>query len=206
MILAIVFTLQQLTGAYILIVYAVNLFREVGSSYAINEYTSLIWLGVIRFVMSIVSAIISKTFGRRPLLILSAAGMVLSSFTGGCYMYARFGRNLQNVREGNEIVPLICLLLYVCFGSFGFLVIPWTLIGELLPTKIKGKVGGSLIAFAYIIMSVIIKLFPYILEYFGMAFLYIYMSAINLLSIIYIHIYLPETLGKSFSEIENVFR
>lgn len=208
LMLIVIFTLQQLTGAYVLIVYAVNLFREVGSNYAINEYNSLILLGVIRFVMSIISALISKNVGRRVLLISSAIGMLLSSLLAGSYMYlAMDGTTPINAKTDDYVIlPLICLLLYVCFGSLGFLVIPWTLIGELLPTKVKGKMGGCLISFAYILMSIIIKSFPYILNYFKMRFLFLYMSVINLISIVYVYFYLPETLGKSFSEIESVFR
>lgn len=51
------FVLQQLSGAYVIIFYAVSLFQKVGGRFEdyeyINEYGALLLLGLIRFVMSI---------------------------------------------------------------------------------------------------------------------------------------------------------
>lgn len=53
------FVFQQLSGAYVIIFYAVNLFLQIGGQFGdgINEYGALLLLGTIRFVMSIVAAL-----------------------------------------------------------------------------------------------------------------------------------------------------
>lgn len=59
--------------------------------------------------------------------------MAICTGTAAIYM------NIENSHRrdvGSEYILLICLLGYVCFGSFGFMVIPWTLIGELFPTEV----------------------------------------------------------------------
>lgn len=58
-ILLIMFVFQQLSGAYVIIFYAVNLFLQIGGQFGdgINEYGALLLLGTIRFVMSIVAAL-----------------------------------------------------------------------------------------------------------------------------------------------------
>lgn len=49
------FIFQQLSGAYAVIFYAVNLFQKIGGQFGngINEYEAMLFLGAIRFIMSI---------------------------------------------------------------------------------------------------------------------------------------------------------
>ncbi|XP_019875293.2 facilitated trehalose transporter Tret1 [Aethina tumida] len=213
LILLIVFFFQQLSGAYVIIFYAVDLFREIGGQFGkgINEFVALVLLGTIRFLMSIISAVISKKIGRRPLLFTSCLGMGLCSFVAGLYMYwsSLPQSELDKLRiqkdPKNDNVPLFCVLGYVCFGSIGYLVIPWSLIGELLPIKVRGKLGGVLISVAYVFMFVVLKMFPFILDAVSIQNLFYILSIINVVGFIVLYFILPETLGKSFSDIEKYF-
>lgn len=57
-ILIMLFIFQQLSGAYVIVFYAVNIFIKIGGNFGqgINEYGALVMMGTIRFVMSIVTA------------------------------------------------------------------------------------------------------------------------------------------------------
>lgn len=57
-ILLLIFVFQQMSGAYVIIFYAVNIFLEIGGNFGegINEYGALMLLGSIRFIMSIVTS------------------------------------------------------------------------------------------------------------------------------------------------------
>lgn len=214
-LLLFLFLFQQLSGAYAIIFYAVDLFREIGGKFKegiMNEYVALVLLGMIRFVMAIVSAIISKRVGRRPLLFVSGLGMCLCSLIAGIYMYLTVIPSdtfkTMNITKGQEDdnIPLYCTLGYVCFSSLGYLVIPWTLIGDLLPVRVRGKLGGLLIAVAYIFMFGVVKVFPSLLNFLKIQCLFFILAVINLCGVIFVFFFLPETLGKSFNEIEQYFR
>lgn len=213
-LLLFLFLFQQLSGAYAIIFYAVDLFREIGGNFkeGMNEYVALVLLGLIRFVMAIISAVISKKVGRRILLFISGLGMCLCSLIAGIYMYLTVlppdTFKTINVTKGQEDdnIPLYCTLGYVCFSSLGYLVIPWTLIGELLPVKVRGKLGGFLIAVAYIFMFGVVKVFPTLLNLLKIQCLFFILAVINLCGVCFVFFFLPETLGKSFSEIEQYFR
>lgn len=59
-VLLVLFILQQLSGAYVIIFYAVSLFQKVGGRFDdyehFNEYTALLLLALIRFLMSILAS------------------------------------------------------------------------------------------------------------------------------------------------------
>lgn len=211
--LIIIFIFQQLSGAYVIIFYAILLFEKIGGYFqnGIDEFVALVLLGVIRFVMSIVSALISRRVGRRKLMFVSSVGMCITSLVAGLYMYLTLvpEQEYEKLNITNDIsndnIPLYCVLSYVCFSSLGILVIPWTLIGELLPVKVRGKLGGFLISFAYTIMFAVVKMFPYLLNSLSLQYLFYIMSVISLFSFAFFYFFLPETLGKSFSDIEKYF-
>lgn len=67
------------------------LLQEVGSDF--NPYLASVLLGTVRFIMSMVNTYMLKTFHRRPLIIISAAGMALCMFVSGLFtMWIKEGK------------------------------------------------------------------------------------------------------------------
>lgn len=193
------FFFQQLSCAYAIIFYAVDIFKAVGGDLqnSLNAYVALVLLGSIRFTMSLISALTSKRIGRRPTMLFSAIGMSISILAAGYYFDS-------NSKDSNNLVSYL-ILIYICFSSAGYFVVPWTLIGEILPIKVRGKLGGLMISIAYIFMFGIVKSFPFILGNLELNYVFYALFIINLCGFIFILYMLPETLGKSFSEIEDSF-
>lgn len=197
-ILLIIFLFQQLSGAYVIIFYAIDLFRKIGGQFesSFNEFSALVLLGVIRFVMAIASAFLAKKIGRRPLLFISAAGMCLTSLIAGLYLNLTAIPQIEydklNIIKATNNLPLYCVLGYVCFSSMGILVIPWALIGELLPVRVRGVLGGILVSVAYFFMFIAVKVFPILIDVFTLQCLFFLMSLINIFEFIYLYLFLPE--------------
>lgn len=71
--------------------------------------------------------------------------------------------------------------------------------------KVKGKIGGLIISIAYLMMFGTVKMFPYILDYMGTQQTFLIFAINSFLGVAFTYQYLPETLGKSFKEIEKSF-
>lgn len=156
-----------------------------------------------------------------------------------CTLCAAIYLYYENTAIKNDYILLICVLGYVCSSSLGVLVIPWTLIGELLPIevsikesltrtlhiiflivtfqikyeinhksfilKVKGKLGGVIISIAYVLMFGVVKLFPYIMDWMSIQHIFFIFTINSLMGVLFTYAFLPETLGKSFKEIELCF-
>lgn len=65
--------------------------------------------------------------------------------------------------------------------------------------------GGFVIAFSYILMFVVVKIFPYAMDWLGTQGIFYIFSAISFATVLFIYGFLPETLGKNFEEISKYF-
>lgn len=53
------FVFQQLSGPYVIVFYAIDLFKKIGRNsddHQINEYGAMLLLGILRFIMAILCA------------------------------------------------------------------------------------------------------------------------------------------------------
>lgn len=58
LLLVAIFFFQQITGGYAIIFYAINFFLKIGGNFGdhIDEYDAMLMLGVLRFLVSLISA------------------------------------------------------------------------------------------------------------------------------------------------------
>jgi hypothetical protein len=85
-------------------------------------------------------------------------------------------------------------------------VIPWTLIGELLPIRVRGVGSGIMVGVAYILMFGVVKSFPFALSVTGTEGIFFFFSFMSLAGVVFVYMFLPETLGKPLQEIEDYFK
>lgn len=201
-ILVILFFLQQFTGLYIILVFAIRIFDSMGTK--LNPYVSAIWLGVLRLIMGIVTTYALRTYGRRKLCIFSGSVMAISMSLSGYFIHS--GLHLQ---EGTFLkwVPVLCILLFISAGTPGLLTLPWMISAEMFPHEVRGIIQGPVMAWANFIMFAAIKSYPSMDDFFGGVYrVHWFFASMSFVSICFVWLFLPETHNRKLIEIEHYFR
>ncbi|CAH2055049.1 unnamed protein product [Thlaspi arvense] len=162
--------IQQLSGAAGLTYYSNAIFRKAGFSETLG---SMIF-GVFVIPKALMAVIFVDTWGRRPLLLASAAGMSIGSLLiGVCF-------TLQGMNILPELTPVfVFVFILVYFGCFaiGLGGLPWVIMSEIFPVNIKVSAGtivaltswtsGWFVSYAFNFMFEWSAQGPYFLYYFS---------------------------------------
>lgn len=78
----------------------------------------------------------------------------------GCYMYQKSLWDAQGISPMYTWIPVACIFSFIITCTMGFLVVPWVMIGELYPMKVRGIVGGMTTCCAHIFVFLVVKTYP----------------------------------------------
>lgn len=87
-------------------------------------------------------------------------GCGLSMVGLGVYMYLKLEWESAQVPVKWTWFPVFCIFAFTITCTLGFLVVPWVMIGELYPQKVRGIVGGMTTCFAHIFVFIVVKTYP----------------------------------------------
>lgn len=142
--------------------------------------------------------------GRRPLAIVSGAGMTLCMLTLATHLLLQ-SRGGPGLMAGPGL-PAAALVAFILASTLGFLTLPWAMIGEVFPASFRGAAGGFTTCSAYLYSFAVVKAHPgaaRALARHGVFFVY---GAMSLLGTLFVAVALPETQGRSLQDVEDHFR
>lgn len=163
---------------------------------------STIIVGIVNFISTFVAAAVIDKLGRKMLLYISAVSMCITLFTFGSFFYVKSG--------GTDVsafgwIPLMSLIVYVIGFSLGFGPIPWLMMGEILPVKIRGSAASVATAFNWTCTFVVTKTYEDIVSILGAHGTFWLFGTIVLIGFVFVITCVPETRGRSLEEIEKRF-
>jgi len=199
---ALTFTLlifQQVSGIDSIIFYTVSIFHSAGSQ--IDDHLATIIVGLVQLVANFLSLFIVDRAGRKPLLIASGAIMCAALSALGTHFYLQKYGTEQNL----GLLPLISLIVFMVGFSIGYCSIPFLLMGELIPQKQRSFLSSIAGSLNLGIMFVVIKTYHNLTNSIGEDGTFWFYSGICLCSCFFVYFLVPETKGKSLTEIEEFF-
>ncbi|XP_073282381.1 sugar transporter ERD6-like 4 [Primulina huaijiensis] len=194
--------LQQLSGANGVIFYSATIFESAGIS---SSNAATVGVGTIQVIATAISTWLVDRTGRRVLLLVSSSGMAISLFlVSVSFVVKGFvveDSSLYDIFGILSVVGVVCMILSF---SLGMGPIPWLIMSEILPIKIK-SLGGSVATLAnWFVSWVITMTAPLLLAWSSGGTFSIYMI-VSLFTLAFVAIWVPETKGKTLEEIQFSF-
>jgi SP family galactose:H+ symporter-like MFS transporter len=188
---------QQITGINTVIYYAPTIIQSAGISSASGALLATAGVGVVNVLMTIVSMWLIDRVGRRPLLLIGTAGMIITLVVLGL-AFAIYG--------GLAWVAVTCLMAYVASFAISLGPIFWLLISEIYPMKIRGLAQGVAAASNWGANLVVSLTFLSLLHALGPAHTFWIYGALATGSWLFSYYLVPETKGRTLEEIEENWR
>ena len=199
LIATLVMVSQQLGGANAVLSYATAIFSRAGWSGDASLPTLLVSLAQLAGVG--LSCVLVDRVGRRLLLLATSAVMTLACVTMGIAFY------LTDVKAMTTVgwLSLTSLILYIFTFACGMGPVPPVVMGEVLPTSVRGPITGAIIFVTWVVSFIITESFPYLNDVIVDYGTFWLLGAFNLISTILIGLFLPETKGQTLEKISDMF-
>ncbi|EDX06650.1 facilitated trehalose transporter Tret1-2 homolog [Drosophila simulans] len=189
---------QQFSGINAVIFYTVQIFKDAGSTIDSNLCTIIV--GIVNFFATFMGILLIDRLGRKILLYISDIAMILTlSILGGFFYCKAHGPDVSHLGW----LPLTCFVIYILGFSLGFGPIPWLMMGEILPAKIRGPAASVVTAFNWFCTFVVTKTFQDLTVAMGAHGAFWLFGVVCIVGLFFVIICVPETRGKSLEEIER---
>lgn len=192
--------LKTYSGLYVMVSYAGPIFANSGTSMSPNA--AAIVIGVIQMAGTYVAILLVDRLGRRILLALSTIGTGVSLV--GLAVYQHLLHAGIGGMENYGLIPVVCFSAVLFLGSCGMLPLPFVVMAEVMPTKIRSYGYSMGMLTLWVFAFALMKMFPLLVEMVGLHGCFYAFAACSFAGTLFVATYLPETRGKSFEEIRRV--
>ncbi|KAL5701560.1 hypothetical protein ACHQM5_026884 [Ranunculus cassubicifolius] len=186
--------LQQFGGVNAVAFYASFIFVSAGFSSSVGT----IAMAAVQIPLTTLGVLLMDKSGRRPLLLVSAAGTCLGCFLTGLSFLLK---GHQWWKEVSPILALIGILVYTGSFSLGMGGIPWVIMSEIFPINTKGPAGSLVTLVSWFGSWIISYAFNFLMKWSSTGTFFVF-SIICGLTVMFIAKLVPETKGRTLEEIQ----
>ncbi|TYG95912.1 hypothetical protein ES288_A11G306300v1 [Gossypium darwinii] len=180
--------LQQFGGVNGIAFYASSIFISAGFSGSVG----MIAMVVVQVPMTTLGVLLLDKSGRRPLLLVSAAGTCLGCFLVGLSFL---------LQEVTPILSLVGVLVYTGSFSLGMGGIPWVIMSEIFPINMKGSAGSLVTLVSWLGSWIISFAFNFLMKWSSTGTFFIFATICGL-TVLFVAKLVPETKGRTLEEIQ----
>ena len=212
---------QQFGGMLAATTYSASIFKAAGvKAYRVTStYSS----GTVQLVVTVIAVFLVDICGRKLLLIVSGIGSFIATTMLGVQFYITrpslcaqamnntlkvITTDVPNIDCNQQYAPIAIVSVMLFFSAFtiGWGPIPGILLGELLPLRVRGIASGIVMLLNWSLASLVSGTYLDFTQLVKPWFVWWFYSLSNLLSIVFVVVFVFETKGKSLEQIEQHFR
>lgn len=192
---------QQFVGINVVLYYAPEVFKEIGSSQDTALLQTII-VGIINLLFTVIAIMTVDKFGRKPLQIIGALGMAIGMLLLGTTFYAHWAGG----------IALFAMLFYVAMFAVSWGPVCWVLLSEIFPNRIRSKALALAVVAQWVANYFVSWTFPmmakstYLQAHFNNGFAYWIYGVMGILAALFMWRFVPETKGKTLEELEGIWK
>jgi len=190
---------NQLTGINVLLQYAPLVIRNAGLDSEFGTMMGTVGIGLINFLVTVLAFFLIDYCGRRILLIIGTAGVIVS------YVYLGILLHIVPIGRLQAELSLLGFFAYIFFYAIGPGVVVWLAISELLPTQVRGQAVALGLFVNSLAAAILSTTFLMIQSALGMSGTYFLFAGFTVIYFLTALLYLPETKGKTLEEIQKFY-
>lgn len=191
--------LQQLSGIDAIIFFLQSIFKKSDSS--LEPLHSTIVVGSVQVAATLVAALLVERAGRR--LLLGVSGSLMAASLAALLVYFLFHKELDVDLNAFSWLPVSCLSAFVFVYCIGFGPLPFLMMAEFLPLEARSWGCGLAACVNWSLMFVVVRVFNLLMNHIGEAATFGIFCAICILGTLFVLTLVPETQGKTPSEIRQ---
>ena len=201
--------LQQVTGINVFMYFGTTIFNNMSSKTGVDAgMLAQAIIGGSGVIFTLIAIATVDKWGRKPLMFLGTAGMMLSLIAMGIMAQSIPDPAAASAATSNLMLGFIILYI-ACFGlSVGPVV--WVILAEIFPTAVRGRALGLATCCLWLADYAVTQTFPildqnpWLIGKFNHAFPF-YVYAAFCVVLIAVMCFVPETKGRSLEEIERAW-
>ncbi|CAD6210028.1 unnamed protein product [Miscanthus lutarioriparius] len=195
---------QQASGIDSVVLYSPRVFEKAGLTSDENSLGATMAVGASKTLFILVATFFLDRVGRRPLLLTSAGGMVVSLVTLASALHA-----IDRLPEGHATplagVSIAAVLTFVASFSIGMGPIAWVYSSEIFPLRLRAQGCALGTAMNRIMSGAITMSFISLYKAITLAGSFYLYAGIAAAGWIFMFFFLPETRGRSLEDTEKLF-
>jgi len=195
--------LQQFTGINAVLYYGADIFEKALGFGKDDVLAQQILLAFVNLVFTFVAMFTVDKFGRKPLLYIGSAGMIIG--------FLLLAVSLQTNSVG--LISLIGVLLFIASFALSMGPVVWVLLSEMFPNKIRSVAMSVAVAAQWAANFAVSQSFPVVMEselnnnnFWNGSLPYYLFIAFILVIVFVTYKFIPETKGKSLEKIEEFWK
>lgn len=180
--------LQQISGINAVFYFAPTIFQSTGFGTAESATLATIAIGILTVIAAIVATLLMDRWGRKPLLLVSLSGMIITLLALSIAFLAKSGFL--------GMISLFSLTLYTASFSIGLGPVMWVYLSEIYPINIRGRAMSFAILMNWVGNYLIALVFLKLVNLWSPGIVFSIFTVVSVFAFFFVLFFLPETKGK----------